>query len=49
MRANRLTDGSILDTDTRRGRTDCDISRLFFFIYIYSEMLLRQVALCECG
>lgn len=30
MGANRLKDGSILDNDIRRGRTNCDISFLFY-------------------
>lgn len=45
MRANRLTDGSILDTDTRRGRTDCDISLLFF---IFREAFETTGPVCVC-
>lgn len=42
MRTNRLGDGSISDIDTRRGRTNCDIS----FLFHVQRELSRQVALC---
>lgn len=44
MRTNRLGDGSILDIDTRRGRTNRDIS----FLFHVQRELSRQVALCVC-